>query len=287
MRRVRELAGECDSAWHWPSSVRFPISWRAANEQGSPSNSGLNPMGAVQTAKGRDAWALLELEREAGKRGCTPITTPGPRWSAYVFNLRGMGLIIETIHESHDGPFPGTHARYVLHSPDLRSGGSVVSKREFSKISPALWRSGRFLSLDSDAKVLHIYFLTSEHQNSAGCFRLPDGYACSDLGWQLGCYIRCRNQVIKVGLVSFDNETSEVFVHRWFKHNPPMNDKHALGTCNIINRVESDDIREKVEAEFQEVDERRKGKGAQTDAPFGDTSRLTQTGIIRRGGGQR
>jgi hypothetical protein len=33
-----------------------------------------------------------------------------------VLNLRGMGLIIETIHESHDGPFSGTHARYVLHS---------------------------------------------------------------------------------------------------------------------------------------------------------------------------
>jgi hypothetical protein len=56
------------------------------------------------------------LKRQ-GERGCTPITTPGPRWSAYVFNLRGMGLIIETIHESHEGPFPGTHARYVLHSP--------------------------------------------------------------------------------------------------------------------------------------------------------------------------
>lgn len=73
------------------------------------------PDGTVQIAKGRDAWALLQLEK-AGKRGCTPITTPGPRWSAYVFNLRVMGLIIETIHESHDGPFPGTHARYVLRS---------------------------------------------------------------------------------------------------------------------------------------------------------------------------
>lgn len=157
-----------------------------------------------------------------------------------------------------------------------------MSKREFSKISPALWRSGRFLSLDSDAKVLHIYFLTSEHQNSAGCFRLPDGYACSDLGWQLGCYIRCRNQVIKVGLVSFDNETSEVFVHRWFKHNPPMNDKHALGTCNIINRVESDDIRETVEAEFQEVDEQRLAKGKQADPSIGNPSYLAQTRLMQR-----
>ncbi len=56
---------------------------------------------------------------DAGKRGCTPIDRPGPRWSHYVWKLRGMGFIIETIHEDHGGPFAGTHARYVLHSDVL------------------------------------------------------------------------------------------------------------------------------------------------------------------------
>ncbi len=63
---------------------------------------------------GRNAWALTELVK-AGLNGCTPITHPGPRWSAYVHNLRHeYGLSIETIHEAHGGPFPGSHARYVL-----------------------------------------------------------------------------------------------------------------------------------------------------------------------------
>lgn len=66
--------------------------------------------------KGRNAWALHNLIA-AGKSGCTPITHVGPRWSAYVFNLRKeIGLDIETKHEAHDGPFAGTHARYILHS---------------------------------------------------------------------------------------------------------------------------------------------------------------------------
>lgn len=73
------------------------------------------PGGEWQKAMGRDAWALLAL-RAAGMRGVTPIDTPGPRWSAYVHNLRHMGLVIETVHESHGGPFPGSHARYLLHS---------------------------------------------------------------------------------------------------------------------------------------------------------------------------
>lgn len=72
--------------------------------------------GPVVSVRGREAWALLLL-RAAGDRGCTPLDTPGPRWSGYVHDLRKLGFVIETIHEPHAGFFPGTHARYVLHSP--------------------------------------------------------------------------------------------------------------------------------------------------------------------------
>jgi hypothetical protein len=72
--------------------------------------------GQVVTVRGRDAWALLEL-KAANENGCTPIDHPGPRWSGYVYKLRNAGIIIETIRESHGGPFGGQHARYVLRSP--------------------------------------------------------------------------------------------------------------------------------------------------------------------------
>ena len=65
--------------------------------------------------KGRDRWAL-ECLIAAGEKGCTSVDNPAPRWSAYIFNLRRAGVLIETINEPHNGPFPGTHARYVLRS---------------------------------------------------------------------------------------------------------------------------------------------------------------------------
>ncbi|WP_235987510.1 winged helix domain-containing protein [Roseibium aggregatum] len=68
------------------------------------------------TYTGRNAWALSKLI-DAGETGCTPIDTPGPRWSGYVHSLRGDGLDIETVTERHGGPFPGCHARYVLRTP--------------------------------------------------------------------------------------------------------------------------------------------------------------------------
>ena len=74
-------------------------------------------------AKGRDAWALDQL-REARPDGCTPITHPAPRWSAYVFNLRAMGVPIETVTESHGGEFAGNHGRYVLRAAVLKGGAA-------------------------------------------------------------------------------------------------------------------------------------------------------------------
>lgn len=62
---------------------------------------------------GRVRWALEQLLK-AGRQGCTPIKNPAPRWSAYVFELRELGLEIETITEAHDGEFSGHHGRYVL-----------------------------------------------------------------------------------------------------------------------------------------------------------------------------
>ena len=77
------------------------------------------------TVSGRDRWALETLI-QAGHSGCTPIETPGPRWSGYVHNLRNMGVPIETVTEAHGGPFAGTHARYVLCARVARSGGCAA-----------------------------------------------------------------------------------------------------------------------------------------------------------------
>ncbi|ODT70928.1 MAG: hypothetical protein ABS75_10955 [Pelagibacterium sp. SCN 63-23] len=84
------------------------------------------PTGTTATiiVKGRDRWALESLIR-AGTKGCTPIDHPGPRWSAYVFELRKLGVVIETLHEKHGGPFKGNHARYVLRS--TVSAGKAVA----------------------------------------------------------------------------------------------------------------------------------------------------------------
>lgn len=75
----------------------------------------------VVFVKGRDAWALEQLIK-AGAKGCTPIKQPAPRWSAYIHNLRALGVPIETVHEQHFGEYPGTHGRYVLQAKVTKGG---------------------------------------------------------------------------------------------------------------------------------------------------------------------
>lgn len=62
-------------------------------------------------------------------QGCTPIDNPAPRWSHYVWLLRGHGFKIETILEDHGGPFSGSHARYLLHDAVTLSGGNLAAWR--------------------------------------------------------------------------------------------------------------------------------------------------------------
>ena len=84
-----------------------------------------NCIKAHATICGRDLWAL-ECLMTAGPIGCTPLNHPSPRWSAYVFDLREMGIEIGTVTEPHGLPFPGAHARCVLKSQVVRAEGGCA-----------------------------------------------------------------------------------------------------------------------------------------------------------------
>lgn len=117
--------------------------------------------------------------------------------------------------------------------------------RDWSKISPDVWSSKRFLSLaSSDARLVHLYFLTCSHQNSIGCYRLPDEYAAADLGWTVERYREARDMVLEIGLAEYDDETEELLVLGWLKHNPPMNPKHEQGNTSKMERVRSERLLE-------------------------------------------
>ena len=112
--------------------------------------------------------------------------------------------------------------------------------RDYSKISPAVWQSARFNSLPSDdGRYLYLYLLTCSHQTSAGCYTLPEGYACSDLHWSPERYSAAREQLVAADLVHFDSQGEVILITRWFKHNPPMSESHLVGIERQLERLPS------------------------------------------------
>lgn len=114
--------------------------------------------------------------------------------------------------------------------------------RDFTKVSSMVWQSSRFMSGSDEERLLYLYFLTCEHQNSAGAYRLPDGYACTDLKWPAEKYVRAREGLISADLIGFDEAECIMVVKRWFRHNPPMNDKHLKGILNVLRKLPPADI---------------------------------------------
>lgn len=76
----------------------------------------------------RPNW-FLDVLQAAGAHGATSLEHPGARLSDCVLKLRRAGFVIETIDEKHDGPFKGTHGRYVLKSQVDRLDPVLVDRQ--------------------------------------------------------------------------------------------------------------------------------------------------------------
>lgn len=95
--------------------------------------------------------------------------------------------------------------------------------RDYGKIHTSFWSSETLRGLDTDAKLLAVYLLTSPHTNASGAFRLPDAYACDDLGWDSE---RLRNGFETLSSRSFVRRcaaTSWVWVCKFGEWNKPDN----------------------------------------------------------------
>ena len=139
--------------------------------------------------------------------------------------------------------------------------------RDFSMVAPSLWHSERFTGLTSDdARLAYLYLLTSPHQNSAGAYRLPDGYAASDLRWPVDRYQKARAELVTAGLVKHDASASVIMITRWFRFNAPQNEKHLTGIRRILEKLPSQSIWEAATEELEAaLDATAKAKAERQD----------------------
>ena len=108
--------------------------------------------------------------------------------------------------------------------------------REFSKIAARLWDSRRFTRLSDDGKLFYFYVQTNRQCNSIGCFRLPIGYAVTDLGaeaWPAERAIAVRQEVVDSTLIDLYEDEDLVRIDLFLQFNPITNSRHAAGAAKL------------------------------------------------------
>lgn len=112
--------------------------------------------------------------------------------------------------------------------------------RDFSKISPSVWKSKKFRALpDDSARLVYLYLLTCPHGNSAGCFDLDPTYACTDLRISDKAYTKAIEAMCAVSLISYDHTENSIYLSNWATFNAPTNAKHAMGLISQLDRASS------------------------------------------------
>ncbi|RUW53745.1 hypothetical protein [Mesorhizobium sp. M8A.F.Ca.ET.021.01.1.1] len=168
----------------------------------------------------------------------------------------------------------------------------MSNTRNFTMVAPGLHSSRRFLALDDSRRALFFYLLTSPHQTSCGCSQIRPGYACADLGpgWPEPKYQTCLADLEGAGLIITDPDTNEIYIDRWFKHNSKGSWKYAKAIQSQIDKIESEMLREKVNADFAATELGQAAyeageadRAADRPTPANVSNHLLNTGLMRRG----
>lgn len=107
--------------------------------------------------------------------------------------------------------------------------------RDYGKVHTSFWASDTLRDLDADAKLLALYLLTSPHTTMIGAFRLPDAYACEDLGWTPE---RLRNSFGTLsGFVEYDPTTRWVWVRKFLDFNRPENPNQWKAAAKLAEAI--------------------------------------------------
>lgn len=118
--------------------------------------------------------------------------------------------------------------------------------REYGKIKSSFWTNSKIRSLSERGRSLLLYIYSCPHGNSIGCFVLPSGYICEDMGWDNKLVSELVSELVSKGFIDRDENTRLTRIKSWWEHNSIENlnvAKSAVKTlamlpkCEILNDV--------------------------------------------------
>ena len=85
--------------------------------------------------------------------------------------------------------------------------------------------------------MLASYLISCPHGNAVGCFVLPYGYVCEDLGWDLETVRKLFGELFRIGFVTRDESNFLTQIVPWWEHNTVENPNVAKGAVKDLDRL--------------------------------------------------
>ena len=104
----------------------------------------------------------------------------------------------------------------------------------YSKVEARFWLDEKVQALSIDGHYLMLYLLTTPHKNVVGCYKLPKSYAQEDTCLTEERFNTAWEEVIKSGMILYDNLTKTVLVRNYLKYNPIEGPKQAAGAIKKL-----------------------------------------------------
>jgi hypothetical protein len=125
-------------------------------------------------------------------------------------------------------------------APPIRINFERSGMSRFSKIQSSVWSSDKFYKVNDFQRIVYLYLLSCPHGNSAGLFRLREGYAREDLRCTSVKYQESLKALKEAGLIEADGEI--IFIRQFLKFNPLCNMSHATGTNKMLEDYKSSNL---------------------------------------------
>jgi len=107
----------------------------------------------------------------------------------------------------------------------------------YQRIHTQIWHDEKFKKLSNDGKTLFLYFLTSPHSNLIGYYMLPWLYIESDLGWNEKRVTKPFTELLRKGLIKYDDQTCVLFIVNHFHYNTLDNPNQKKSAVNLIGQI--------------------------------------------------
>ena len=107
----------------------------------------------------------------------------------------------------------------------------------YTKVESRFWQDEKMRDVSDEARYLMLYLLTSPHRNVLGFYFLPEPYACFDLGWTTEQFRERLEELLKKGLIKYDETAHVVLIKNFLKHNPLENQNQVKSAIKRLDEI--------------------------------------------------